>query len=234
MDLSDKLRDFFFNLHLDIPLPAGVEVMNPYSVSHVRDICSQFFEKYFSDDRKRILLLGINPGRFGAGVTGITFTDPIRLDQECGIRNDLPKKPELSSVFIYEIIREFGGPAEFYSHFLLSAICPLGFISSGKNINYYDSKHLSFVLRDFIADTLKQQFSIAGSPDTAICLGEGKNYDYLTSLNKDLQLFKEIIPLPHPRWIMQYRFRKKSDYMLEYLRILRSLKTKHDTLKSKL
>ena len=50
---------------------------------------------------QRHLLLGINPGRFGGGVTGIPFTDPIRLQNVCGIENNFEKKQELSSVFIY-------------------------------------------------------------------------------------------------------------------------------------
>lgn len=39
-------------------------------------------------------ILGINPGRFGAGTTGIAFIDPIRLENECGINNSFPKKVE--------------------------------------------------------------------------------------------------------------------------------------------
>jgi len=66
--LSDKLRDFYFNLQLIQSLPGDVEVMNPYTQSHVREVCSQFFNTYFPDINKRILVLGINPGRFGAGV----------------------------------------------------------------------------------------------------------------------------------------------------------------------
>jgi hypothetical protein len=229
--LSDKLRDFYFNLQLNQSLPDGVEVMNPYNQLHVREVCSQFFKKYFSDINRRILILGINPGRFGAGVTGITFTDPIRLESECGILNDFRKKPEVSSVFIYDMIRKFGGPSKFYSHFILSAICPLGFISSGKNINYYDSRQLSVILKDFITDTLKQQVFIAGYSDKVICLGQGRNYEYLKNLNKEYDLFNEIISLPHPRWIMQYRFKKKVDYINEYIRTLQGIKDY--TLKSK-
>ncbi len=39
----------------------------------------------------RYLILGINPGRFGGGITGIPFTDPIRLQNICGIENDFQK-----------------------------------------------------------------------------------------------------------------------------------------------
>jgi len=222
--LSDQLGDFYFNLNLGKPLPGEIEVMNPYIQVHVREVCSKFFKKYFSENNKRILILGINPGRFGAGVTGITFTDPIRLERECGIRNDFRKNPEVSSVFIYDMIREYGSTSVFYSHFILSAVCPLGFTKSGKNINYYDNRELTKYLNDFIIGTLKQQVSMAGVSDNAICLGEGKNYEYLNKLNNEYHLFKEIIPLPHPRWVMQYHYRERMDYIHMYVRILQDPK----------
>ena len=225
MLLSDKLRNFYFNLRLSRPLPGGVEVMNPYTQSHVREVCSQFFNKYFFDNNKRILILGINPGRFGAGVTGITFTDPIRLEKECGIQNNFKKRPEVSSVFIYDMIRAYGWPSEFYSKFILSAISPLGFTKARKNINYYDNSKLASALNDFIIGTLKQQISIAGFSEKVVCLGEGKNYKYLDRLNNEYHLFNEIISLPHPRWIMQYNYKKRMNYIHEYVRILLDSKT---------
>jgi hypothetical protein len=221
--VSDKLKDFFFNLHLVKPPGSDIEVMNPYVHQNVRKVCSEFFNKFFSDDNNRILILGINPGRFGAGVTGITFTDPIRLEKECGISNSFRKSPEVSSVFIYDMIREFGGPVSFYSHFILSAVCPLGFIRAGKNINYYDNRELTSLMQDFILNTLRTQLNIAGISEKVVCLGEGKNYEYLYNLNKELRLFNEIIPLPHPRWIMQYRYKERGDYIREYVNVLRAL-----------
>jgi len=223
MLLSDRLKEFYFNLDPVLSLPAGIEVMNPYSDSYVRVICSAFFDKYYSDNLKRILLLGINPGRFGAGVTGITFTDPIRLEKDCDIQNNYRKKLEISSVFIYEVIRSYGGPVRFYSNFILSAISPLGFLKKGKNVNYYDTRELLFKLKPFIVSTLKKQTAIAGTSERVICFGEGRNYWYLNKLNKELGLFGEIISLPHPRWIMQYRFRNKRDYVKEYIRKLEGM-----------
>jgi len=223
MTISDKLKEFYFNLNPGRILPAGIEVMNPYTEPHVREVCSSFFDKYFSDNNGRTLLLGINPGRFGAGVTGITFTDPIRLEKDCGIQNDYKKRLEISSVFIYDVIRSYGGPDQFYSNFLLSAVSPLGFIRKGKNVNYYDTRELLFRLKPFIISSLKKQVAIAGNFKSVYCLGEGRNYWYLNKLNKELGLFGEIISLPHPRWIMQYRFRNKRDYVKEYIRKLENV-----------
>jgi len=70
--------------------------MYPYKDEEVKRVTGVFFKKYYNDRKHRTLILGINPGRFGAGVTGLTFTDPIRLEAECGIPNKFDKKQELS------------------------------------------------------------------------------------------------------------------------------------------
>ncbi|MBK8515913.1 MAG: hypothetical protein IPL55_06380 [Saprospiraceae bacterium] len=31
----------------------------------MRKLCHRFYEKYYSDQEKRVLILGINPGRLG-------------------------------------------------------------------------------------------------------------------------------------------------------------------------
>jgi len=116
--------------------------MNPYTNPPIRGYVREFLGKYFSDNCERVLILGINPGRFGAGVTGVTFTDPVALAEECGISNDLPRRRELSSVFVYNVINQLGGPNEFNSRFFLSAVCPLGFTRDRINLNYNDDRKL--------------------------------------------------------------------------------------------
>ena len=59
--------------------------------------------------------------------------------------------------------------------------------------------------------------------DKAICLGEGKNLKFLEKLNRGMSLFREIIPLPHPRWVMQYRYKRKEDFIAAYLEVLQSI-----------
>ena len=221
MTLAEKLENFYFYLKIEASLPEGVEVMNPYENSDVQKICSEFFAKFYTEYHPRKLILGINPGRFGAGITGITFTDPVRLEETCGIPNPFHKKQELSSVFVYDMIEAFGGVQAFYSTWFLSAVSPLGFKKNGKNLNYYDDKVLQETLVPFILDTLNQHISMGFSRDEVICLGEGKNYKFLVELNKVHKLFNEIIPLPHPRWVMQYRYPTRSDFIKKYLSILK-------------
>lgn len=221
--ISKQILSFLLELDLKATLPKDVEVMNPFKNKDTYDICKKFYNKYYSDDKSRHLILGINPGRFGGGITGIPFTDPIRLASVCGIENSFQKKQELSSVFIYEMIASFGGAESFYNQFYITSLCPLGFTKHNKNLNYYDDKILESNIKDFVIQSLEQQLKFGAHCNVAFCLGEGKNFKYLSRLNNEMKFFDKIIPLPHPRFIMQYKLRKKDEYIERYLRELRKV-----------
>jgi hypothetical protein len=220
MTFSKKILSFFKNLNLNIELPPDVEVMNPFQNTTTFDICKKFYNKFYNDNNSRHLIMGINPGRFGGGITGVPFTDPIRLQKICGIENDFQKKQELSSLFIYEIISSFGGPEKFYNEFYISSISPLGFTKHNKNLNYYDDKQLETAIRGFVIECIITQLKFGINTDVVFCLGEGKNLTYLSRLNEEMKFFKKIVPLPHPRFIMQYKLKKKEEYIERYLREL--------------
>src|SRR5947207_170530 len=109
-----QILNFYKSLELKARLPKGVSYMNPYINPATFETTSAFYKKFYNEDRKRKIILGINPGRFGGGITGIPFTDPINLEKYCGIKNGFQKKPELSSTFIYQLIESYGGAKEFY------------------------------------------------------------------------------------------------------------------------
>ncbi len=210
---AERIIKFYNNLTIEVNLPGGIEVMNPYKNSGTLKVCVDFYRKYYNDNKSRRIILGINPGRFGAGVTGIPFTDPIRLETQCGIKNNFDKKPELSSQFVYMLIERMGGTEHFYKHYYIGAVSPLGFVKEGKNYNYYDSKALEKSLKPFIVKTLVEQIALGVNPGKCFCLGQGKNYEYLKMLNNEIHLFDEIVPLPHPRWIMQYRRKRLNEFL---------------------
>src|SRR5687767_2812934 len=99
MTVADQILDFLFNLKFPLQLSKGVEVLDVHKDETVKQACIEFYKKFYDDNRERYLLIGINPGRFGGGVTGLPFTDPVRLENDCGIPNNWQKKQELSSVF---------------------------------------------------------------------------------------------------------------------------------------
>ena len=113
-------------------------------------------------------MLGINPGRLGGGLTGISFTDPVALRTFCGIENEFGLKRELSSEFIYHVIEAYGGPEKFYHDFFISAICPLGFMKGTVNCNYYDDKKLQEAVTPFIRKTFQQQIAIGARKNVLI------------------------------------------------------------------
>ena len=196
--------------------------MNPFLNEDTMVVCETFYKKYYSDNYNRHIIIGINPGRFGGGVTGIPFTDPIRLQNECGIDNTWLKKQELSSLFIYEMINTFGGPEIFYSNFYITAVSPLGFTRHNKNLNYYDDKNLEKDIKHFVVDCMNRQLQFGINRNVAFCLGDGKNFKYVSRLNEEYGFFEKIIPLSHPRFIMQYKLKKKKEYIGHYLQHLKA------------
>jgi len=210
------MLSFLDQLSLDAKLPKGVTAMNPYRDPYTFDLCKSFYNKYYSDTSERTLLLGINPGRFGSGTTGISFTDPIKLENFCGIPNTLQKKPELSADFIYMMIDAMGGPELFYKRYLISAVSPLGFVKGGININYYDIPALQKAVTPFIIKSIGQIVDMGISKARCFCIGEGKNFVFLDQMNKKHRWFEELIPLPHPRFIMQYKRKKVHEYVELY------------------
>ena len=142
---ADNVIAFNKSVEFSGNLPAGISMMNPFKENeNIIPLSSSFYKNYYDDNRSRHLILGINPGRFGGGVTGVPFTDTKRLVEKCHINYDGKETHEPSSVFVYEVIEAYGGVEKFYDKFYINSICPLGFTAIGINgkeinYNYYDS-----------------------------------------------------------------------------------------------
>ncbi len=223
MSFADQVIKYYKSLEQPSGLPEDVEVLYPFDSAEVIKLTEEFYSRYFDDDNTRTFLIGINPGRFGGGSTGIPFTDPKVLEEKLNIPNSLDKRYELSSRFIYTVIDALGGPEEFYSSFYFTSVCPLGFVRHGKNLNYYDDKDLEEALETYMASEMRKQLSF-GARDVAFSLGMGKNIKFLKAFNERHQLFKEIRPLPHPRWVMQYRLKRLDEFVGQYRDALLSVK----------
>ncbi len=225
MRFSEKVIKFNKELDFIGELPRGIKVMNPFRENReIIPVSSAFYNKFYNDNKTRKLILGINPGRLGAGTTGIPFTDTKRLSEICDIKIESVVTHEPSSVFIYKLIDRYGGPEKFYNDFFISSICPLGFIQQNKkgnwvNCNYYDHEELFNTVRDFMVSGLKTQ--IGFGIDTRVCFVLGKkNASYLKRINDKDNLFDSITVLDHPRYIEQYRSRYRQEYLSQYLSAL--------------
>lgn len=227
MTYAERIERFLSALTLTAKLPNGVEVLNPFqgeNASTIWPIVHAFYTKFYADKNPRKLILGINPGRLGAGSTGLPFTDTKRLNADCGIAFETFTTHEPSSVFVYDVINAFGGPKAFYQQFYIGSVCPLGFVTPSKkgmvNMNYYDDKKLEKAVTPFIVKTIWQQLDFGLERDTIFVLGTGKNYAFLKKLNKTEKFAHRIVPLEHPRYVMQYRSKQKEEFIDKYLRLL--------------
>jgi len=130
--LADRLLPHVLSFSLQgTKLPKGIGVLDPFNgpnADEVRRIVTLFHRKYYSDDRPRTLMLGINPGRLGAGSTGLSFTDTKRCESDLGIPVNGLRTHEPSSDFFYRMIRAAGGAEAFYRKVYVHAVCPLGFV----------------------------------------------------------------------------------------------------------
>jgi hypothetical protein len=229
MTFAENVLRFYRQLNYAGPLPSGISIMNPFSGNeNATIIAREFYTRFYSDNNPRKILLGINPGRFGAGATGIPFTDTIRLNEKCGIAFDKFRTYEPSSSFVYEMIDACGGVTDFYKRFFISAICPLGFTrinEKGKavNYNYYDNPALLKMAYRFIVESLKKQLDLGIDTSVCYCLGIGKNEHFLHQINAEHHYFKSIVALEHPRYIMQYRAKAKQDYIKKYAEALKKV-----------
>lgn len=211
---------FLTTLEFTVDLPSGFELLNPYADEEVRRVLAAFCNKYYNDSMKRIPVWGINPGRFGGGVTGLSFTDPYALANQLGISTTLDGRRELSAEFIGMVIDEFGGPGKFYSLFCLSALSPLGFVKNGKNVNFYDDRILKKNIIGFITRSLVTQGKCGLSADQCVVLGTGTLKRFVETTVKPAIGYREIQYLEHPRFIMQYRRRNVNEYVSRYIDVL--------------
>jgi hypothetical protein len=222
MNLAEKIIHFNKNLSYKESLPNNFSVLNPYLDNpETLDVMSSFYHKFYNDTNKRKFIIGINPSRHGAGVTGVPFTDTKRLESECGIQMQTAHTHEVSSVFMYNMIREFGGVYQFYSKFYINSPFPLAIIrqtSDNKwvNANYYDDLLLFEKLKPFMIETLKKHINLGLDTDKVYILGK-KNASFLSKINKEIHLFEQMIVLEHPRYIQQYKSKEQDFYIDKFL-----------------
>ena len=219
---SEKILNYCDNLSkIKIEAFDSYKIINPYNDINKEQI-RLITTKFYNDNNKRRLILGSNPARRASAVTGIPFEDAIHLQKNTGIFIDNFYVNKSSSNFLYDVIDKYGGCEKFYSDFYMNFVFPLGIakvMSGGKevNSNYYDIKHYEERLEKYIVESIKEILTFNIDTSICYCIGSGKNYQYLLKLNRKYSFFEEIIPLEHPRFIMQYNSKNKDLYLEKYL-----------------
>jgi hypothetical protein len=157
------------------------------------DLVRAFYQKYYSKPAARIVLCGINPGRKGAGKTGIPFIDfkgASRLMPNVS-ENDW----ESSSQFVLAIIEKMGID-NFFKKVYLTNLSWYGFKKERKNVNYYELP--VSIQKYFIKNFIKEMDIV--KPSLIIPLSK--------EVEATLKVMKEggLLPyrigkrLPHPYW----------------------------------
>ncbi|RZJ48969.1 MAG: SMUG2 DNA glycosylase family protein, partial [Chryseobacterium sp.] len=214
---ADKVVDFNRNLHYSGKLPIYFLVLNPYLDNpETIAVMQKFYQKYYNDDNQRKFIIGINPSRHGAGVTGVPFTDTKRLESVCGIKMESAHTHEISSLFIYDMIAAYGGADLFYKDFYINSPFPLAIIRKSKgswiNANYYDDKSLFNEVKNFMIESLQKHIDLGLDVSEVFVLGK-KNAEFISKLNSDAKLFGKMTVLEHPRYIQQYKSKEKDLYI---------------------
>ena len=224
-NIADKIIAFNRELDYTGELPEGFRVLNPFLENpETMPAMETFYRKYYNDSNQRKFIVGINPSRHGAGVTGVPFTDTKRLESVCGIKMESVRTHEVSSVFIYDMIEEYGGADQFYSRFYINSPFPLAITRETKNgqwlnANYYDDRRLFHAVKGFMIDSLKKHIAVGLDTSEVYILGK-KNAAFIRALNKEANLFGRMVELEHPRYIQQYRSKEKALYIDKYLQAL--------------
>ncbi|REC40283.1 SMUG2 DNA glycosylase family protein [Chryseobacterium sp. 5_R23647] len=222
----DKVIQFNRNLKYSGNLPDDFQVLNPYLDNpETMVVMEKFYHKYYNDSNQRKFLIGINPSRHGAGVTGVPFTDTKRMESVCGIKMESAYTHEVSSVFIYDMMAAYGGAGEFYRDIYINSPFPLAIVRKSKgnwiNANYYDDKELFNDVKDFMIDSLKKHISLNLDISEVFILGK-KNAEFISKLNNEANLFDKMTVLEHPRYIQQYKSKEKDLYIDKYILALKT------------
>lgn len=223
---ADRVITFNKSLIYSGKLPEGFDVLNPFNDNpETTIVMQQFYKEFYNDNKKRKFIIGINPSRHGAGVTGVPFTDTKRLESVCKIKMQSAHTHEVSSVFMYDMIQSYGGVKSFYSDFYINSPFPLAIVrrknNTWLNANYYDDAALFLILKDYMIETLKKHINLGLITSEVFILGK-KNALFISEINKKANLFKKMTVLDHPRFIQQYKSKEKLNYINKYLSAFRN------------
>jgi hypothetical protein len=227
LSIGQRIIAFNKGLQYTGSLPEGFAVLNPYLDNpETLEVMTAFYNRFYHDEAPRKFIIGINPSRNGAGVTGVPFTDTKHLESDCGIRMQSARTHEVSSVFVYDMIAQYGGVEAFYKDYYINSPFPLAIVRRNAqgnwlNANYYDDSELFTLTREYMIETLKKHIALGLDTQKVYVLGK-KNATFLEKLNKEASLFEKMVVLEHPRYIEQYKSKEKQLYIDKFITLLKT------------
>lgn len=227
LSIGQRIIAFNKGLQYTGSLPEGFAVLNPYLDNpETIEVMTAFYNRFYHDEAPRKFIIGINPSRHGAGITGVPFTDTKHLESDCGIRMHSARTHEVSSVFVYDMIAQYGGVEAFYKDYYINSPFPLAIVRRNAqgnwlNANYYDDPELFALTREYMIETLKKHIALGLDTTRVYVLGK-KNATFLEKLNKEASLFEKMVVLEHPRYIEQYKSKEKQLYIDKFITLLKT------------
>ena len=226
LEFYDSLKNAGINLPEKYRLINSLTGANQRQIAQITQITHRFYHRYYHDNKRRFMILGSSPAQRGTALTGVPFEDVNHLQEDTGIFINAFGANKRSSSFLYEVMEKYGGRQKFYKQFYMSFVCPLGIEKinlkgNWVNCNYYENAVLKKCLYPFIVDSLRRQIDFNIDTTVCFCIGSGENFKFLTNINNKHHFFDTIVPLEHPRFIMQYNADRKEEFMQKYVNIFR-------------
>lgn len=145
VEAAAQLRDAVDALRFSAPV---THVYNP--LAYAWPVHQAYLERY-GRGRKRVVLLGMNPGPFGMVQTGVPFGEIALVRDWMGLTGavgkpavESPKRPvegfactrsEVSGRRLWGLFSErFGSAEAFFADHFVANYCPLAFLDGGRNL----------------------------------------------------------------------------------------------------
>jgi uracil-DNA glycosylase len=164
----------------------------PGFTAHIERV-QAFFTRYYAQAPPRVALVGINPGRFGGGRTGLPFLDPPAVSAL--LDEHVPGAGERSARFLWEVIAAEGA-GRFFAGVYVTNLSWFGFLRDGTNLNL-DALPES-VQTAIEADFMRELALVR--PRALIPLGTLVARRLARMQAAGTLKVQVLDPLPHPRW----------------------------------
>lgn len=170
------------------------------------DIMDAFCEKFYSNKIPKIVICGINPGRLGAGLTGVPFFDFASLSKI--FPSILRKDTENTAQFFFKVIEKIG-VERFFNYFYITNVSSVGYSKGKSNFNF---DKLPDNLRSIVFSNFAEEIELI-KPVKIIALGDAAFNGVESALGKNSYRLEK---LKHPSWIMQYKRNEISFWVQAY------------------
>ena len=210
MNLLQQNLDRYLHDTAFLNLLGDLEICIPSDFVINREGIAAFWEKFYGNYVPRIMICGINPGRLGAGKTGIPFLDFASLSQLIpGVER---QDSENSAEFFFQVVKSFGAES-FFKTFYVTNFSSVGFVKDGVNFNYHDLPQMALetVERNFLEEIATVE------PTHVISLGREVHRSVLKLLPSSIDCS---LYLPHPSWIATYRSNEMDRWVQRYRDVL--------------